>query len=600
MIILKKLKWSNCFSYGPDNEIDLCSNPLTQILGENGSGKSSIPLILEEVLFNKNSKGVKKISIPNRNLDGSYSISLSFEVDNTQYLIELHRSKTLKIKLFKDGEDISSHTATNTFKTIEGILGLDFKTFSQLVYQSPVGSLEFLTATDAVRKKFLIELLNLSKYVDYFELFKSLLKDYNLKLSVLDSKVDTITSWLNKNDLGGMKVLPIIKFGKNTEKEEETLGILLTEFKNISNINKKITKNNHYKEQLAKVDLSAATSIKAIEIQSYDDLTGLIGTWTGLGRAAINKVNKANELGNECPTCKQSIDTEFKDNYIQELLDKSTEYEKKVSVAEKEITDIKKNNADFNKKQRIEREFQSLFNSVDNDLDVKLVNPDDISIKVIELKKVIKGIKEEESDTNTENLKRERNNTKISIIKEQKDEFKAQLAEVSTELIIVQNLYNNLDILRKAFSTNGLIAYKIENLVKELEELVNDYLAKLSDGKFTLEFAVLKDKLNVNITDNGVAVDIEALSSGELAKVNTSTLLAIRKLMNSISKSRINVLFLDEVISVLDTLGRELLVEVLLEEKALNVYLVSHEWENPLLSKIVVSKDKEISRVLND
>ena len=66
MITLKKLKWSNCFSYGPDNELDLDDNTVTQIIGTNGMGKSSIPLIIEEVLYNKNSKGIKKADIPNR------------------------------------------------------------------------------------------------------------------------------------------------------------------------------------------------------------------------------------------------------------------------------------------------------------------------------------------------------------------------------------------------------------------------------------------------------------------------------------------------------------------------------------------------------
>ena len=54
MITLKKLTWSNCFSYGSDNELDLNDNTVTQLVGTNGTGKSSIPLILEEVLFNKN------------------------------------------------------------------------------------------------------------------------------------------------------------------------------------------------------------------------------------------------------------------------------------------------------------------------------------------------------------------------------------------------------------------------------------------------------------------------------------------------------------------------------------------------------------------
>ena len=60
MITLQTLKWDNCFSYGSGNELNLNDNTVTQILGTNGMGKSSIPLIIEEALYNKNSKGIKK------------------------------------------------------------------------------------------------------------------------------------------------------------------------------------------------------------------------------------------------------------------------------------------------------------------------------------------------------------------------------------------------------------------------------------------------------------------------------------------------------------------------------------------------------------
>ena len=67
---------SNCFSYGEENEIDLSRTTLTQLVGTNGTGKSSIPLILEEVLFNKNSKGIKKADIANRINNKGYDITL--------------------------------------------------------------------------------------------------------------------------------------------------------------------------------------------------------------------------------------------------------------------------------------------------------------------------------------------------------------------------------------------------------------------------------------------------------------------------------------------------------------------------------------------
>ncbi len=125
---------------------------------------------------------------------------------------------------------------------------------------------------------------------------------------------------------------------------------------------------------------------------------------------------------------------------------------------------------------------------------------------------------------------------------------------------------------------------------------LNPEYTNYADGRFTLEFVVSNDKLNVQITDNGNIVDILALSSGELARVNTATLIAIRKLMSSISKSRLNILFLDEVINVLDDAGREKMVEVLLKED-LNTYVVSHGWTHPLLEKIEVVKSGNISRL---
>ena len=56
------------------------------------------------------------------------------------------------------------------------------------------------------------------------------------------------------------------------------------------------------------------------------------------------------------------------------------------------------------------------------------------------------------------------------------------------------------------------------------------------------------------------------------------------------------MLFLDEVINVLDDAGREKMVEVLLKED-LNTYVVSHGWTHPLLEKIEVVKSGNISRL---
>src|SRR6476469_6526746 len=155
---LKTLEWDNYFSYGTGNKVNFIDNKLTQILGVNGNGKSSIPLILEEVCYNKNSKGISKSDIPNRLFDKGTWAKLTFDKDGVEHTLEVDRKSSIKVKLKRGNEDLSAHTATATYKIVEQLLGNDFKTFSQLVYQNTNTSLQFLTATDTTRKKFLIDL----------------------------------------------------------------------------------------------------------------------------------------------------------------------------------------------------------------------------------------------------------------------------------------------------------------------------------------------------------------------------------------------------------------------------------------------------------
>ena len=65
-VTLKRLEFDNMFSYGEKNVIDLNKSKITQLTAPNGSGKSSIAMIIQEALFNKNVKGIKKGDILNR------------------------------------------------------------------------------------------------------------------------------------------------------------------------------------------------------------------------------------------------------------------------------------------------------------------------------------------------------------------------------------------------------------------------------------------------------------------------------------------------------------------------------------------------------
>ena len=596
MITLRRLQWDNCFSYGQDNDLILNDTAVTQIIGTNGMGKSSIPLIIEEALYNKNSKGIKKADIPNRYINDGYKIVLTFSKDEDIYSVNINRKTNIKVKLEKNGEDISSHTATNTYKTIQDIIGVDFKTFSQLVYQNTNASLQFLTATDTNRKKFLIDLLHLENYVELFDIFKEASRLVSSEITGIQAKIDTIEKWLVDNKLKDTTILPMLNLEIDTEEDEKALRFLEKEIENISEKNKKISQNNHFKEALQQINIQEAQTSTIEGVESYDHLQAELGEHKGTLTGSQRLIEKLNKLGDVCPTCEQVVDPEFINSLKDSETRKLVEAEDKSGEIEREIQRIKKSNIEFERCRKVERDWVDLFRSIDKSLPDISLDKGELEGRLEDVRANLLLAKEQLSSTARENERRTKQNTRIQVIQEQTDNFLQERGAISEILEEKKTLVSNLEILKKAFSTNGLLAYKIENLVKELEELANTYLGELSDGRFTLEFVVSNDKLNVQVTDNGKIVDILALSSGELARVNTATLIAIRKLMSSISKSRLNILFLDEVIAVLDDAGREKLVEVLLEED-LNTYVVSHGWTHPLLEKIEVVKDGNVSKL---
>ncbi len=584
------------FSYGPDNVLQLNAFTLTQIIGVNGNGKSSIPLIMEEIIFNKNSKGIKKSSIPNRYLGTTYSGGLDFTNGEDNYTIEIERKTNLKVKFYKNGADISSHTATGTFKAIEEVFGMDHKTFSQLVYQNVNNSLQFLTATDTNRKKFLIEILQLEDYVKLFDVFKDAAKDHAVVVSGLQGKVDTVTNWIKSNRLDDASEMATMAMDIDTSVDERRVAELSSELSNVKTKNAKIAKNNHYRDLLDAININEIQAIEAAEPKSYDEEQSKLGEYKAQLRTHQAHLTKLERLGDSCPTCEQDIDADFKQNLIAIETAAIADFETNIESAETLIKKIKADNFKFHDKQDKIKNWEELFRSVDRTLPAEPIHKEDLESELHNLAIKISNAKQKLNEIIAHNNEANRHNSRVQVIIEQAEKFKTELETVSAQLKIEEKHLTVLELLKKSFSTNGLIAYKIENLVKDLEDLTNEYLAELSDGRFTIDFSVVSDKLNVNVTDNGNVIDIVELSSGELARVNTGTLLALRKLMAGISKDKIAILFLDEVTTVLDDEGKEKLVEVLLKED-LNTYMVSHGWSHPLVNRLEIIKEDEISRI---
>jgi DNA repair exonuclease SbcCD ATPase subunit len=596
MITIKQLRWANAFSYGKDNQIDFVAAPLTQLVGRNGHGKSSIALILEEVLFNKNSKGIKKADILNRHIkDKTYTIELDFNRDDIDYTIKSSRGTAQTVKLFKSGVDISAHTATATYKMIEDILGFDHKSFAQIVYQSNASSLEFLTAPDTARKKFLIEILNLGKYTRAAEVFKEVSTQLAKDIAAVQSQVNTVSSWLNKYEKTDLTVKETVDIPELNQVIITEASVLEFSINSIESTNKKISQNNTYKQLQSKIKLTPIPDKPEEGVENYQAEVAKLSKTVSDAQSFVLKMKT---LRGTCPTCLSDID----ETKVSELItEKETEAEKAQyasSMYNVRINNIKSQKTAWQEAQKAQEDWEKYHTLINTELPETLLDKQTLQQEFTQLQNSIASTKRKIVEAEQYNKEVTAHNTKVDLVSKQLVEMNQELEAYSGKLHELSERMSILNVLTKTFSTTGLVAYKIESLVKDLEDITNKYLVDLSDGRFQIGFKIsASDKLNVVITDNGKDIEILALSGGEKARVNVATLLAIRKLMQTLSSSRINLLILDETVETLDTDGKEKLVEVLLQEEHLNTFLVSHGFSHPLLEKINVIKRNNISQI---
>lgn len=583
------------FSFGPEIQTIEFKDSVVQLTGKNGAGKSSIPTILEELFYNKNSRGVKKAEIPNRHTDKKHYLCTAwFTKDSDEYCLAKVVKTTTSLKLTKNGEDISGHTATQTYEIVEKIIGLDFNTFSKLVYQSMVSSLDFLTATDANRKKFLVSLLGLERYSEIQEQVKSVASETKQSLAAAQSRVD----YLNSNVQGYKEEAPMdlvpVEYPDATLSNEA--AALKLEIANIEKTNRDIKANLLIADSIAK--LKTDLVICEPTARTKDQLLGLKATLEANHKAKTTEYNSLANAKTHCPTCNKPFDGDF-----SHQKEKMAKLKEEAAVIAKEHGEVK---SELEKAEKYAiystklTQIKDLESKFDSTKPTQLLDVNTLTSKLKSIEKEIDRQNFAVQTANSHNLKATAHNAKIEERRATVDKFKQELVTAVSTKLTVESKSNQLGVLVDAYGTKGLISYKIETMVKTFESLINQYLQLLSNGKFVLTFVVEDTKLALKLYDDGHEISIGQVSSGEFNKINTATLLAVRRMMTSLSKVDINVLFLDEVVSVLDTESKDTLIEVLLREPKMNSVVVSHGYKHPLASAISVVKCDNLSRLIHE
>jgi DNA repair exonuclease SbcCD ATPase subunit len=604
-IILKNLQFSNMFSYGENNSLDLNKSRITQLTAPNGSGKSSISTIIQEILFNKNVKGIKKTDIINRwSKNKTWDASLAFTADNVDYEVSIKRiGAQTKVQLIEDGKDISEHKVLDTYKKISDIIGSNFEVFSQLTYQSSTDLLDFLKATDTNRKKFLINLFNLEKYIDIGERIKAKSSELDKEVNVTQGELKSIEDFLNNTSIP-TKIEEVSVPGTD-EAITVRISDITREITNVNDTCRKIDKNNMYIQERDGLQFELGIKEPAA-FEFMDEYQTLKMDLVMLNKDIANLEKElANiKINDKCNVCGQTIDTTHivvikqdiqlkiaSNKVVQlEMLDKSRAWSKEIDTIQAQKLYFISNQEKINR-------FEQLTQLIDNTIPKEFPNVTELQSELRNLQAIASTNSKEIKDAIDHNKRVSAHNAKVDALIEQKNEFTIRQTRVKDDIVTKSDQSVSLNILKKAFSTSGIVAFKLENLTKELEVTINYYLSLLSDGQFQVEFTLDKEKLNITVINNGISTPIETVSGGEFSRIQTSVLLAIRSLLSKLGGSSINLLFLDEITGVLDDEGKEKLVEVLQKEHDLNVFLISHDFTHPLIDKISIVKNNNISSI---
>ena len=620
MIELLELRFGNYLSYGPNNSIEFTRDKVTILSAENGYGKSSLATVLEDALYSKNSKGILKAELQNRYLKDKPEASVVFRIGKDFY--EISKSST-KVTLFKNGDDISGHTATQTHKQIENIFGMDFTTFTKLVYQSLTSNMDFLKETDANRKKFLVQLLGLEQYSAIEEELKTEAKNRKSDLDKLEGQKKSLENFsiTAPDELTEIQVPELLEDNETAQlklKIAENEKIKIRNAKALSDYNQKIKyktdANSKYEQQVQnrrnlqqKLERHIASEPYVVtfdpkELQECRKQLAVIEAERAEFKRVYQKFKSASEH-TECHVCKSKLDTteaaaarDIAASNYKALTPRFTELTNQLTLLLENENIYNTHKAWETEKARLEAsipeepeapELEQLAEPVlEEEVDVS-----DLRAAISEIERKIaqnrRSIKEAQEFNNSVLI----NNTKRAQALEQMEQRASKLQEVNKDFDAVKQAYDDYVLLAK--STKELVGYKIESTIKLFEANINKYLVELSDGKFLVTFKIDGAKLVVRLLADGEEIKISSLSSGEYALLQVATLLAIRA---NVTKRGINLLILDEVISVLSDSNKDKLVQILLKEPY-NSILVSHGYVNPECGLLTITKSNNISRI---
>lgn len=526
-ITFTKVRYKNLLSYGDVfTEVDLDRKGTTLISGTNGTGKSTMVEALSFALYGKPHRKVTKPELVNSVNNKGLLVEVEFIAGESNYLVRRGMKPNI-FEIWKNGEMLDQNAATRDYQSYfeNNILRINHKSFCQIVVLGKANYTPFMDLTPANRREVIEDLLD----IGVFSTMNSLLKDKiaenkNLVAEnkmMVDSVKSKLESAIEHND--SLTKLKKLEAGKIKDKIKEQLELIEAEKSNIEHIEEDIAQH------------IALISDKAQQKGKYDKSKTIRNDLANTARSLERDLSFYSEHDN-CPTCKQGIEENFKNLTIQEKKAKLDDVQSGITKIEKMISDLERRLDEISK--------------VEDQIQKCNLRIGESRAKINLSMGILKGYKKDLE--NAEQSIDEVDETKVN-------ELKSQLAVLQKEQ---QDLYDHretLGVVSVMLKDGGIKTQIIKQYMPIINQLINKYLAKFN---LFVDFHLDENFNEVIKSRHRDKFTFSLFSEGEKMRITLAIMLAWRavaKLRNSVST---NIVFFDETLDgSLDEMGIADLIE---------------------------------------
>ena len=545
MITFRYVRWKNLLSTGNYfTEIKLNNNTNTLVVGENGSGKSTMLDALCFGLFGKAFRNVNKPNLLNSINGKDCHVEVEFDTNNKSYKI-VRGIKPNKFEIYCDGELLNQDAAARDYQEYleKFILKLNYKSFTQIVILGSASFVPFMQLSASDRRAIIEDLLD----IQIFSAMNGLLKDRltNNKDLMTQSKNEIELTQqrydLQDKHIKGLKQNNEVKvdgYVKEVQNNRDAIQVLHGE---IANLLSQVTTHQ---------TLVAEKNLVEDKVKKITKLESQIESNLSKFRKDISFF----EHNDSCPTCRQAIALEFKEAELQTLQTKSTECQHGLTQLE---TKLLSEQTKLNEITEIQKNIQAL-----------QINIATNNTSIIETNKYIAKLEKEIEELKTSKASTEKEEQELQLLK-------GTLATLTDNIRTLIDEKSYYEIASGLLKDTGIKTKIIKQYLPIINKLVNKYLASLDFFvNFNLDESfkeTIKSRHRDDFTYNN-------FSEGEKQRIDMALMLtwrAVAKLKNS---SNTNLLILDEVFdSSLDTNGTEELMKILHMLEGVNLFVISHK-----------------------